>query len=134
MPSRTEELPTVLRRMQAGQMLLSGASLNEVADTLHLSLTTVRKYRTLVQSGGLDALKTLGVGGRSPALDEDAMEWIALALQGPARIHGFASDAWTSTRLCKLIRDRFGICFSRVYAWQLATNLGLGSRLGKSSR
>jgi transposase len=134
MPAPIDELPTVIRRMQAGRMLLDGASLDEVANALHLSLGTVRKYRAMVREGGLEALKQLGVGGRSPALDAAAMEWIASALRGSAREHGFASDAWTSKRLCDLIHARYDIRFSRVYVWRLATNLGLGSRLSKSSR
>jgi hypothetical protein len=37
-------------------------------------------------------------------------------------------------RLRELISARFGVQYSRVYAWQIATNLGLGHRLSKSSR
>ena len=107
MPSRTEELPTVVRRMSAGQMLMAGSSVSAVADALHLSTATVKRYKAMLESGGLDALKKMSVGGRSSALDAAALEWVAA---------------------------RFGVQYSRVYAWQIATNLGLGHRLSKSSR
>jgi transposase len=134
MPSRTEELPTVARRMRAGQMLMAGSPVSAVAEALHLSTATVKRYKTLLDDGGLEALKQMSVGGRSSALDAAALEWIAAALRGPAREHGFPSDAWTNVRLRELIELNFGVRYSRVYAWQIATNLGLGHRLSKSSR
>jgi transposase len=111
MPSRTQELPTVARRMNAGQMLMAGSSVSAVAEALHLSTATVKRYKAVLEDGGLDALKRMSVGGRSSALDAAALEWVATALRGSAREHGFSSDAW-----------------------QIATNLGLGHRLSKSSR
>ncbi len=89
MLSRPETLPSVMRRMTVGRMLLDGASV----------------------------------------LDRDALDWIAKALQGSARTHGFESDAWTNARLRELIERRFGVRYSRVYIWQIATNLGLGHLL-----
>jgi DNA-binding NarL/FixJ family response regulator len=43
MLTRTENLPSVARRMAAGQMLMEGATVNSVADSLHLSAQTVRR-------------------------------------------------------------------------------------------
>lgn len=134
MPYRTQELPTVARRMNAGQMLMAGSSVSAVAEALHLSTATVKRYKAVLENGGLDALKKMSVGGRSSALDAAALEWVAAALRGSAREHGFSSDAWTNARLRELIEAKFGVQYSRVYAWQIATNLGLGDRLSKSSR
>lgn len=134
MPSRTEHLPSVTRRMAAGQMLMEGSSVSAVAETLHLSPYTVRKYKAILALGGLDALSKVSIGGRSSVLDETARRWIATALGGSAREHGFPTDAWTNSRLRELIEKRFGVSYSRVYVWQLATNLGLGHRLTKSSK
>jgi transposase len=134
MPSGSGVSPTVARRIAAGEMLLQGASVNTVADALRLSPNTVRKYRTMLRQGGLESLRKLGVGGRTSVLDQAAIEWIGAALRGPAGRHGFPTDAWTSARLRELILARFGVSYSRVYTWQLATNLGLGHRLTKSRR
>ncbi len=129
-----DNLPSVVRRMTAGQMLIDGATIEEVAAQLNLSLATVKRYKSMIDAGGLDALKQKGVGGRSSALDQKALEWIAQALQGSARAHGFESDAWTNGRLRSLIETRYGVKYSRVYVWQIATNLGLGHLLSKSRR
>jgi transposase len=105
-----------------------------VAEQLHLSVQTVRRYKATIDRGGLDALAKMGVGGRVSALDRDALEWIAQALRGSARLHGFESDTWTNARLRELIERRYGVRYSRVYVWQIATNLGLGHLLSKSRR
>lgn len=115
-------------------MLLDGATDDEVADRLHISRHTVRRYRSIVESGGLDALRALGVGGRVSVLDEQALAWLASALNDSARVYGFESDAWTNARVRALIERRFGVKFSRVYVWQLATKLGMGHILSKSKR
>lgn len=124
----------MVRRMNAGRMLMEGASVSSVAETLHLSTDTVRKYRTILAKGGLDALEKISVGGRVSSLDPTARQWIATALSGSACEQGFPTDAWTNARLREVIRNRFGVSYSRVYTWQLATNLGLGHRLSKSSK
>jgi transposase len=120
--------------MNAGQLLLDGMSVEQVADQLHLSIATVKRYKALVDEGGLEALRQLAVGGRSSVLDQEALVWISKALQGSAKVHGFESDAWTNARLRALIESRYGVRYSRVYIWQIATNLGLGHLLSKSRR
>jgi transposase len=134
MLSQPENLPSVVRRMNAGQLLLDGMSVEQVADQLHLSIATVKRYKALVDEGGLEALRQLAVGGRSSVLDQEALVWISKALQGSAKVHGFESDAWTNARLRALIESRYGVRYSRVYIWQIATNLGLGHLLSKSRR
>lgn len=113
---------------------MDGATLDDVAYQLHLSTPTVKRYQALIQCGGLDALRELSVGGRTSSLDHATREWIASALRGSATSYGFASDAWTNARLRALIESKMGIRFSRVYVWQIATNLGLGYRLSKSRK
>ncbi|WP_031360873.1 helix-turn-helix domain-containing protein [Caballeronia sordidicola] len=134
MLKQPSELPTIARRIAAGELLLTGASDDMVMKELRLSKVTVRRYRKLVESGGLDALKLMGVGGRESALGADGYLQIAAVLQESARVYGFESDGWTNARVRLLIERKFGVRFSRVYVWQLVTNLGLGHVLTKSRR
>ena len=53
MLSQPENLPSVVRRMTAGQMLLDGATLDQVAKQLNLSMATVKRYRAIIDVGGL---------------------------------------------------------------------------------
>jgi transposase len=128
------ELPTVARRIAAGEMLLGGASDDMVTKELGLSKATVRRYRALIELRGLEALKRMGVGGRESALGTDGYAWLGTALRESARVYGFESDGWTNSRVRLLIERKFGVRFSRVYVWQLVTNLGLGNVLRKSRR
>jgi transposase len=131
MNAYTESLPSVQRRLLAGKMLLDGATLHEVAYQLHLSMPTARRYQTLIKHGGMEALRALGVGGRTSSVDQETRDWISAALQTSAMKYGFENDEWTNARLRALIENRIGIRFSRVYVWQIATNLGLAHRLSK---
>lgn len=115
-------------------MLISGASLEEVASTLGLSMPTVRRYQALINNGGLEALDTLSVGGRKSILDQPTREAIALALGGSPKAHGFHSANWTTTLLGTFIEQKVGVRFSRVYVWQIAQNLGMGHRLASYGR
>jgi transposase len=132
MRSTTDNLPSVARRMMAGRMLTEGASVDTVATTLQISSYTVRRYKSILDDGGLDALRRVSIGGRSSVLDDAARQWIGDALRGSAKEHGFPSDTLTNGRLRELIGTRFGVHYSRVYTWQIATDLGLGHRLSKS--
>ena len=64
-------------------------------------------------------------------LDDEALSWIAAAVHGSARLHGFDAERWTYERLVITIERRFGVLYSRRYVWQIATRLGLGHMLTK---
>jgi len=124
-----DQLPSVALRMRAGQMLVDGQTPDSVARELGISTTTARRYRTIIEDGGLNALASLSVGGRKPILDAKALEWIANSLRGSPLAFGFESDQWTDGRLQSVIGRRFGVQFSRVYVRQIVINLGLAERL-----
>jgi transposase len=129
-----DALPTIARRLAAGRKLLDGIPVEQIAEELGMAKTTVEKYRQVMEDGGLDALRDISVGGRRSALDESARTWIAEALRGSPRDYGFDADGWTNARMRELIRRQFGISYSRVYAWQLATDLGVSHRFDRSGR
>lgn len=124
-----ESLPSVSRRLKAGQMLLDGVPAKQVAQELHISMQTIRRYQALVSGGGLDALKQMKLGGRVSALDSEARKWLAEVLQRPATEYGFESPRWTNARLRALIEKTYGVRYSRVHTWQIVKELGLGHRL-----
>ncbi|MFT4503193.1 helix-turn-helix domain-containing protein [Caballeronia sp. 15711] len=134
MNEHTASLPSVVRRITAGRMLIDGASPKKVATELGLSMPTVRRYQTLINEGGLEALDALSVGGRKSILDQHMHEAIALALSGSPKTHGFNRANWTTALLGAFIEQKVGVRFSRVYVWQIAQNLGLGHRLASYGR
>jgi transposase len=123
------QLPSVARRMRAGQMLMAGEGIDSVARRLGISTASAKRYRAVVEVGGLDALENMAVGGRKSALDLEALEWIANSLRGSPTAIIFDSDQWTDGRLQSVIRNRLGIDFSRVYVRQITIDLGFADRL-----
>lgn len=128
-----DELPSVARRISAARMLSQGASVEEVASALRLSVQTVRRYRSIFDVDGLEGLRDMRLGGKAPALDAQALAWLSAAIEGSARAHGFSSDRWTNARVRELIAARFGVRHSRVHTWQILTDLGIADRLSKSA-
>ncbi|HEX7907841.1 MAG TPA: helix-turn-helix domain-containing protein [Paraburkholderia sp.] len=129
-----DDLPTIARRLAAGKKLLDGIPVAQIAEDMGMAKTTVEKYRKMLEEGGLEALRNISVGGRRSALDESARIWIAGAMRGSPRDYGFDADGWTNARMRELIRRHYGISYSRVYAWQLATDLGVSHRFRRSGR
>ena len=134
MASEADELPSVSRRLAAGKMLSNGASNEEVAHALQIAPVTVGRYRKILETGGLDALRQMSTGGRPSVLDDGARQWLVKALSDSARAYGYESDIWTNSRVRALLASRFGVNFSRVYTWQLVTKLGVAHRLSKSAK
>jgi transposase len=66
---------------------------------------------------------------RPTVLDDEALSWIAAALRHSPRLHDFDADLWTNERLKTIIERKFGVCYSRRYTWQIATDLGLSHLL-----
>ncbi|MEX3810937.1 helix-turn-helix domain-containing protein [Paraburkholderia sp. BR13439] len=128
-----DDLPTVARRLTAGKKLLDGIAAAEVAKQMGMAKTTVERYRKLLEQGGLEALRNMSVGGRHSALALADLDWLAEALRASPRDYGFDSDGWSNARMRELISRQFGISYSRVYVWQLATRLGVSYRLGRNA-
>jgi transposase len=110
-------------------MLIAGDDVDSVARQLGISTTSSKRYKALIDEGGLQALETMGVGGRKSALDAEALEWIANSLRHSPMAFGFNSDQWTDGRLQLVIGNRFGVDFSRVYVRQIIIDLGFADRL-----
>jgi len=91
-----------------------------------------QRYQGVLQNSKLYNIRTNRFDSQNTI--KKALAWIAAALRGSAREHGFESDAWTNGRLRSVIESRYGVRYSRVYVWQIATNLGLGHLLSKSRR
>jgi transposase len=125
------QLPSVALRIKAGEMLVAGMTADETAAALGITVQTARRYKLLVEEGGIEQLKRMGVGGRKPSLDAHARVWLSEALRSSATVFGFESDHWTDGRLLTIIERQFQLRLSRVYARQLIIELGFADSLRK---
>lgn len=118
-----------MKRLQAARLLASGCSIESVARTMGLSVVTVSRYRTVLDTDGIEAFEKISVGGRKSALDEEARAWVVKAVHGSPRRHGFDVDQWTGPKLRAVIERPFGVRFSTVYVRQLTIDLGVHDRM-----
>ena len=106
-------------------MLAAGERIEHVAEHLGTTAQTVTRYKEILESGGLDALQSVSVGGRKSVLDATAHQWIADTVRQSPRLHSFDTDRWSNPKLRDVIERKFGVRYSHVYVRQLTIDLGL---------
>lgn len=74
------------------------------------------------------------VASDAGVLKAEVMSWVRTALLHSPRLQGFEADRWTNERLRAAIERRYGVRYSRIYAWEIATDLGLSHLLSKTRR
>jgi transposase len=126
MSTPKKHLPSVARRIRAGEMLMAGETIESVVQQLGISTPSAKRYKALLEEGGLAALENISVGGRKSVLDPTAFDWIAEALRGSPAAFGFETGRWTDGRLQQVIYKQFGVNFSRVYTRRIMIDLGFG--------
>lgn len=112
------------RRRIAGRLLLQGRPLQEVADIVDASLSSVKRWKKAVAKGGLEALGTKPRSGRPPALSKaDKERLVQILLAGPLQA-GYRTDLWTCKRVAEVIRREFGVEYHERYPWEILRSLG----------
>lgn len=103
------------RRLLAVRRLDEGYSIQEVADFLGVSFTSVWRWRQAEQRAGDAGLAARPVPGRPPKLTS-TQEKIALRWLGDSPTqHGFDSDLWTAARFAQLLTDEWGVALNHRY-------------------
>jgi len=89
---------------------------------------TVYRWREVLQSEGIDALRNMSRGGRPARLDAQALGQLQVTLlEGPAA-QGFDTPLWTIKRVRALVERRLGVKYSEVHIWRLLGQLGFSSQ------
>lgn len=118
----------VRRRVRAGRLLLAGKSPPEVARLVGAPRQTVYRWRDVLNSGGIDALRDMHKTGRPPQLGAGELSQLyVMLLEGPTA-HGFPTALWTLKRVRLLIEREFGVRYSEVHVWRLLGQLGLSNQ------
>lgn len=113
-----------VRRRIAGKLLLEGRSASEVAQIVDVSLSSAKRWKKAVQSGGIEALGSKPHPGRKPYLDaKQRKQLVEILLQGPRKA-GYKTELWTCPRVAEVIARRFGVQYHVDYVWQVLHNLG----------
>lgn len=115
-------------RARAGRLLLSGKTPPEVAQLIGAPRQTVYRWRAVLESQGLDALRYMSKGGRPARLGAEELSRLQVALLEGPTAHGFGTPLWTLKRVRLFIERQFGVRYSDVHVWRLLGQLGFSSQ------
>ena len=118
----------VRRRVRAGRLLLAGKSPPEVARLMGAPRQTVYRWKDVLDSGGIDALRDMKRSGRPPQLGAAELSRLYVMLLEGAPAHGFPTPLWTLKRVRQLIEREFAVRYSEVHVWRLLGQLGLSNQ------
>jgi transposase len=112
------------RRRQAVALLQDGKSNTEVARLVGADLSSVKRWKRAVASGGLTVLAAKPNRGRSPKLSPaQRQELAAIVCAGPLAA-GFRTNLWTCRRVAEVIRQRFGVKYHPDHVGKILHALG----------
>jgi transposase len=87
------------KRLRAGRLLLKGKKPAEVALEVGVARQTVYTWKTLLDEGGIEALRCVPSRGRPARLDASQLEGLRRAILQKPTEHGFGTELWTLKRV-----------------------------------
>ena len=116
------------RRVRAARLLQAGHTPAQVAAKVGAPRQTVYRWREVLNSQGIDALRDMSKGGRPAQLDAEELSRVQVALLEGPQAHGFVTPLWTIKRVRLFIERTFGVRYSEVHVWRLLGQLGFSSQ------
>ncbi len=112
------------KRVKAGRMLLAGKGCAEVALAVGVARQTMYTWKSVLDEGGIDALREVPERGRPAQLDAQQLATVRTAiLQSPTE-HGFGTQLWTLKRVGVVIQRMHGVHFGQTNVWRILGSLG----------
>ncbi len=103
------------RRVRAGRLLLQGKPPAEVAAAVDAPRQTVYRWRDVLESDGIDALRVMSKGGHPDGLDAEQHEKLRRILLAGPQQSVFSTVLWTIKWVRETIRRRYGVQYSEVH-------------------
>jgi transposase len=116
------------RRVRAARLLQAGHTPAQVAVMVGAPRQTVYRWKGVLESEGLDALRDMSKGGRPARLGAEQLGRLQLALLEGPTAHGFGTPLWTLKRVRLVIERQFGVRYSDVHVWRLLGQMGFSSQ------
>lgn len=128
MKTKNKVEAAVKRRVRAARLLQAGHPPAEVGAMVGAPRQTVYRWRGVLESEGLDALRTMSKGGRPARLGAEELSRLHVALLEGPTAHGFGTPLWTLKRVRLFIERQFSVRYSDVHVWRLLGQLGFSSQ------
>src|SRR5258708_37941966 len=116
------------RRVRAVRRLQAGTTPAGVGVMVGAPRQTVYRWRAVLESEGVEALRTMSKGGRPARLGAEELSRLQVALLEGPTAHGFGTPLWTLKRVRVFIERQFGVHYSDVHVWRLLGQLGFSSQ------
>ena len=112
------------RRRIAARLLAQGNTLTEVAAAVGSSISSVKRWKDALASGGMPALASKPHPGPAPRLTSADREFLLAALNAGAVVWGFPTPDWSCQRVKMLIEQLFRVSYHVDYVGTLLHQLG----------
>jgi len=119
----TKPVEREVRRRIAGQLLLEGKTISEVARVVKASKSSVKTWKDALDQGGLDALKAKPHPGRAPRLSAAQKRQLVRLLVRGAPAAGYRTDLWTCKRVAEVVQREFGVSYHPGHVWKILRKL-----------
>lgn len=110
--------------MMAGELLLEGRGVREVARLVKAAPSSVCRWKQDLEEGGLEALRAKPHPGRPARLTWEQKQELEEVLLRGAQAAGYATDLWTLSRVTEVIERRFGVTYHPGHVWYILRDMG----------
>jgi transposase len=112
------------RRMQAWHLSQRGWTQRDIATALSASETAVSRWLAMARAEGPDALLSQPILGRPARLTDTQRRLVPDFLWHGAEAYGFRGDVWTCARVAQILKEEFGVSYSKSHVSRLLKELG----------
>jgi len=128
MNTKTKSDEAAKRRVREVRLLQAGHKPAEVAAMIGAPRQTVYRWKDVLETQGIDALRDMSKGGRPTLLGAEELVGLQVALMEGPTAHGFGTPLWTIKRVRVFIEREFGVRYSDVHVWRLLGQMGFSSQ------
>lgn len=123
----TQSAPTnwkEARRLRAFELKQAGWTQQEIVKALGISKGAVSQWMKAAEAGGREALRSRPRPGRPERLNSEKRKRLPGLLARGAGAFGFRGEVWTCRRVAKVIRDEFGVRYSKAHISRILQDIG----------
>jgi transposase len=107
------------RRLLAGRLLLQGKGVSQVAREVGAAKSSVSRWNTALEKGGLEALRAKKAPGATPRLTARQKERLVRILVRGPRKSGYRTELWTCPRVAAVIERVFEVKYHPAHVWKI---------------